>query len=256
MSHTFYKKPFVLAITLALTTGAQAGDIVQTPTSDGAMIVTDQNGAPESFRVNASGEVFVRSLPATEAKGTQVTCFTEGNTGPTGPGGQLVRCSPNGVSLTNFGETLFLGNLSARGTENGKIDGGPYLYSPYFENLVNNFAPQYLNNTKIVNAIECLVTKRSDINLPYDGQYLMSFEIRDFNGEIKHQVSTTPISLDTPQRLDKLIPTLSTQESDRTIGPNEYLTLHAYRIGSFPSDDPAIDFDANRIDLYCEAKVN
>ena len=116
MAHRFAQKSLVLAVMAALAQGAPAlaGDIVQTPTSDGAVIVTDEGGSPERFRVNASGEVFVRGLPDADPVGTHVTCFTAGASGPTGSGGQLTPCA-EGVVVGATGATGPVGPTGAAG---------------------------------------------------------------------------------------------------------------------------------------------
>jgi len=109
MIHTYVKKPLVLAMIVAMNHGIAfgspplGGDIVQTPGSGGSVIIQDTNGT-ERFRVKDSGETYVRGLPGTNPTGTQVTCFTEGATGPTGPGGELVRCAP-GTAVGPTGPT-------------------------------------------------------------------------------------------------------------------------------------------------------
>ncbi len=87
----------------------QAADIQLVPPGGGGVVVTDEAGVTEGFRVNATGEVYVPGLPHTGAIGTDITCFNGA-----GGSGQLTKCAPN-VAVGATGPQGTKGDTGATG---------------------------------------------------------------------------------------------------------------------------------------------
>lgn len=160
------------------------------------------------------------------------------------------------LATNSFAETLTMGSdylVPGDNSEGGQILSGGYYYSPCFEDTVNNFAPLPLLSRKSINSVKCLVTSKTEKS-PYDGEWLLSFEIRNYKGEIKHLVSQKPIDMDKVNYLQVLAPALSRKSGDRVIEIGEYLALHVYTIGPEPPQDVCYN-TLDTVNLYCEADV-
>jgi hypothetical protein len=103
-----------------------------------------------------------------------------------------------------------------------------YYYDSNLPTIINNFVP-LLPEQKRVGSIHLIVSGRTG---SYGSGYLVSFEVRDFAGNLQRTVSESPIDLESVPQLTWVSVSLSPAPLNRTIGTGEYLAAHVYPAGS------------------------
>jgi hypothetical protein len=137
----------------------------------------------------------------------------------------------DGKHASELGETWNLGEANVDYTTGVLTYGSYAYYSNTDADFINNFYPPSIE--KKIGSTSFLIVQKSG---SYTGNLTLVFEVRDFNGSIKHIVSAANVIFSSATPKVWVSVPLSSDPTNLIISPGEYLVVHVHRNGA-PAGD-------------------